>query len=97
MDKWLRTGEEGSDYYYMTWGGYAFSTQEQHAPLMGVRGLLGITVTYNTSPAPLKDKFDLVVCKGCFDDWVATPPWNDTPPTLKVPPTCTHLPADYTP
>lgn len=93
MDQWMSSGSTLQKYYYRTQGGYAFHMLERDAPLVAVRGLLGITVTYQGSPALgfTTIPFDVVVCKQCWDEWVSTPPWNDTPPTIKVPPTCRHL------
>ena len=70
--------------------GYLFDHSQPSVPVIAVRGLLGITTTYAGALA-VGDK---VVCRQCFDEWVAVYPWNDTPPTLKVPPTCVHLEAN---
>ena len=76
--------------------GYLFNPSIPTAPVIAVRGLLGITTTYFGSNADLVDTMAKVVCRQCFDEWIAIHPWNDTPPTLKVPPTCSHLTTEVT-
>ena len=91
LKRWCNSGVLSgiAAYEYKATSGYLFSVKHSQAPLIAVRGLLGITVTYPHSD--VAKYADRVVWDACWDDWIATPPWNDTPPTLKIPPTCRHL------
>ena len=93
LKRWCNSGVLSgiASYNYKATSSYLFSIQRPQAPLIAVRGLLGITTTYPFSP--VAQFADRVVCDDCWTQWIATPPWNDTPPTLKIPPTCVHLEA----
>lgn len=90
IDVALRWIHDGRNFYEYLVGsnGYLFDPTKGHT-VTAVRGLLGLVTTYVGSP--VEKSVDKVVCRVCWDKWLATPPWNDTPPTLKMPPHCSHL------
>lgn len=89
LEQWLNGRGDIGSYEYLSNNGYLFRSHG-YCPLVAVRGLLGITITFQGSNISA----DKVVCQQCFTEWATIHPWNDTPPTLKAPPLCFHLEAE---